>query len=1091
MNANEMQEIIKNSQLSEIDMNEAVSMADNLVRKQYLSELKNAKVYPAYAELTKIPVGSNVRLFDITSLSFANSDDVSSKLECIYNSVADFDATPIFILKSDGYKVNVYLGVSCNNTDTLRMYSDTFMGSFFGGFSGSEISMLNTDTSADLLNYIFDEESKISAVSAVPTVEKRAIDQGIERLVDGMRGTPFTMVLVSQAVPKENILAIRQSLESIYTQISPFERQSVTLNTSESRSISNSFSLSKNESVTKGSSITENTSISKGKSKTITEVDSRDKEKERNAKNQLIGTAIALGTSALGIGASVASTIATGGTVTTLGVLGGGIPKVMSSLFFGSAINGAIGSAQTLMNGPDKIEPTIAEGENENYSLSYSEAETTSEQKGFSSSKGITDGTTENSGNSLQMTYENKSISNLLKVIDKQIARLQKVEETGGFNTTVYFIAGDNATAFVAANMYKSLLNVKDVAGQCVAVNMWDDKQDVKNICEYLKRLNHPLFRFTDKERYPIVDASVLVATDEVPMYSFLPQKSMPGLPVTSHAEFARDVVELSPNSSTKIEIGKIYHMGKIEPTPVALSKNNLSGHMFVAGTTGTGKSNFCYNLLNELQKTGTKFLVIEPAKGEYSQVFGGKDGVYTFGTNPNLSPLLTINPFSFCDGIHVNEHINHLIEVFNACWPMEAAMPQVLKDGIETIYINHGFNLVTGNTDGDSFPTMDELVAIIPEIMKKSAYSGEVKGNYIGALETRIKSLTTGLYGCMFASREIDNKILFDENVLIDLSRVGSNETKSLIMGMLVLKLKEYRMSNSKMNSELKHVTVLEEAHHLLKACGGVSNGPSLRQMSLEMITNSIAEMRTYGEGFVIADQSPTLMDLSVIRNTNTKVIFKLPEHSDRNCAGHSVSLTDEQIAEISRLETGVAVVYQSNWSNPVLSKTTYFNTDNFDPYVKDEKDVICVDTREICTQYLATLLQRRLSKNDSSSFDSNICKKIIEQKDYVDGKYKEYISIIQKNLKTTPMTDIGFSELCKLVDSAINVKTMFDVCGDFSDIEKWNEKVCKYILTKASLTNAEISEIILICINIYASINPNVKKFYFRYYAYMKNQK
>ena len=39
------------------------------------------------------------------------------------------------------------------------------------------------------------------------------------------------------------------------------------------------------------------------------------------------------------------------------------------------------------------------------------------------------------------------------------------------------------------------------------------------------------------------------------------------------------------------------------------------------------------------------------------------------------------------------------------------------------------------------------------------------------------------------------------------------------------------------------------------------------------------IAEMRTYGEGFIIADQAPGLMDLSVIRNTNTKIIMRLPE--------------------------------------------------------------------------------------------------------------------------------------------------------------------------------------------------------------------
>ena len=55
----------------------------------------------------------------------------------------------------------------------------------------------------------------------------------------------------------------------------------------------------------------------------------------------------------------------------------------------------------------------------------------------------------------------------------------------------------------------------------------------------------------------------------------------------------------------------------------------------------------------------------------------------------------------------------------------------------------------------------------------------------------------------------------------------------------------------------------------------------------SVEMLANSIAEMRTFGEGFIIADQSPGLLDMSVIRNTNTKMILRLPDFSDRELVG------------------------------------------------------------------------------------------------------------------------------------------------------------------------------------------------------------
>lgn len=77
-------------------------------------------------------------------------------------------------------------------------------------------------------------------------------------------------------------------------------------------------------------------------------------------------------------------------------------------------------------------------------------------------------------------------------------------------------------------------------------------------------------------------------------------------------------------------------------------------------------------------------------------------------------------------------------------------------------------------------------------------------------------------------------------------------------------------------------------------------------------MLANSIAEMRTYGEGFIIADQAPGLLDASVIRNTNTKIIMRLPDYSDRELVGKAASLNEDQIIELARLPQGVAAVYQ-----------------------------------------------------------------------------------------------------------------------------------------------------------------------------------
>ena len=210
------------------------------------------------------------------------------------------------------------------------------------------------------------------------------------------------------------------------------------------------------------------------------------------------------------------------------------------------------------------------------------------------------------------------------------------------------------------------------------------------------------------------------------------------------------------------------------------------------------------------------------------------------------------------------------------------------------------------------------------------SHYSYDMKSNYLGALKTRLTSLTNGINGeILVGINDLDDNILFDSRIIIDLNCLDS-DSRSLVMGLLTLKLYEYRKSQNKYgipNRELQHVTVLEEAHNILPRTSKLQSQESsnLIGKSVEMISNSIAEMRTYGEGFVIVDQSPTSVDEASIKNTNTKIIMSLPDNEDRDIVGKSVGLNDSQIDEISMVPTGVCVAFQNKWSSSVLCKLPF----------------------------------------------------------------------------------------------------------------------------------------------------------------------
>ncbi len=539
-------------------------------------------------------------------------------------------------------------------------------------------------------------------------------------------------------------------------------------------------------------------------------------------------------------------------------------------------------------------------------------------------------------------SFVNYNIKHALEKLEQQMKRYETSTALGMWDFATYVISEDMNIANNVAHSYVALTQGEESYMSQAAINLWrgdlgDKSADAKEIYSYIKDLRHPLFGLnpdvvnTDGTFlvYPnLVNPTTALSGKELAYSLNFPRKSISGLPVYECAEFGRNIVKYQVDNDEKsLHIGRIIHMNKPESVDVDISQNSLASHTFITGSTGSGKSNTIYTILNRALVNGVKFMVIEPAKGEYKNVFGNDPEVNVYGTNHKQMDLLRINPFSFPNSIHVLEHMDRLVELFNVCWPMYAAMPAVLKDAVEKSYADCGWDLIdSSNLYGEKlFPCFADVARNVKSIIDSSEYDNENKGAYKGSLLTRLQSLTNGINGMIFSQNEIPANKLFDENVIIDLSRVGSSETKSLIMGMMVLKLQEHRMSESdEMNSELKHITVLEEAHNILKrtSTDQLSESGNLMGKSVEMLSNAIAEMRSYGEGFIIADQAPGLLDMSVIRNTNTKIIMRLPDLSDRELVGRAANLNDNQIAELAKLPCGVGAVYQNEWIQPILCK-------------------------------------------------------------------------------------------------------------------------------------------------------------------------
>ncbi len=858
------------------------SLAGQLLQQTQCEGLDRYPPCAVRPEIANIRPGDVACLFRVSELVRNPEEGSLQGLTTVLNALHACGAACVMLLQCIEGRCELYLGAvnkrRYQNPNYLNMIRDIISTGLEGNLPGTELrEVVKRSEIEDKLRECLDNGFEAQCITAVSCVAAETRDneavKGIEKLLGAVGRKNFSLLVLADPVDTEQLQVIRQGYEELGTQLSELASVTVSLQNSTSSTISQNYSRTLTRSVGESISHTQSHTVSSGWSTGS----SSPKDKKKNLVSNLAGLAVT------------------------------GITQVPYAGVMAMNILGESGSENKSINGGVNDAQSTAQAYNEQHS--------TAEQEGSGLSLGKTE------GYSVQTVRRDYSVQGLLNKLDAYLKWLERCENYGMFSCCAYVISASASTNLLVASQYQALLQGEGETNQPVAINTWTQGNGVEAVRDSLLHMTHPTARREDLEFSP----AMLISSKELARQMALPQESVVGVSVMEYASFGREVVRKSPLKDGGVaRIGVVTHMGKPVPRqPVLLDLQSMAAHTFIAGTNGSGKSNTIFKLLEELMQADIPFMVIEPAKGEYKNIFSGEKGVSVYGTNRSKTPLLRLNPFWFNEDVNVKEHIARLMDVFNASWPMYAAMPSVLNAAIENAYRSCGWNLDTSRCAGYRiFPTVQDVLEALEEKMEGTAFSSEVKGNYVGALSTRLESLCSGIFSDIFSGADLGDEALFESNVLVDLSRAGSSEVSAMIMGLLLIRLREYRMQEGALNHPLRHVTVLEEAHHLLRrtSMSQSEDGSNMMGKAVEMISNAIAEMRSYGDGFIIADQSPGLLDMSVLRNTNTKIIMRLPESGDREIAGNTIGLSPEQTYELSRLKTGVCVIYQKDWLEAVL---------------------------------------------------------------------------------------------------------------------------------------------------------------------------
>ena len=354
---------------------------------------------------------------------------------------------------------------------------------------------------------------------------------------------------------------------------------------------------------------------------------------------------------------------------------------------------------------------------------------------------------------------------------------------------------------------------------------------------------------------------------------------------------------------------------------------NDFTKHGLIVGMPGSGKTNFSLGMLLQFWcDFGIPFLAIEPTKSEYRSLLDAIPDlqIFTPGKN-NVSPYI-VNPFLPPRGVTVESFIPSLMSAFRAAFSMPNPLPDIFLAAVNECYNEYGWQLDSTADDPNVEPFgLYEFIKVFRRRIQNMDYKGEVKSNMESAGVVRLVSLIEQNPNIYDTIHTIPLEDLLRRPTVIELNAINNKEQKSLIMALLLIQICVYTKNNVSGDGKLKNVMLIDEAHVLLggHSSGTEEGGADSQGSTIEALEDMIAEIRSYGTGIIIADQSPTKVGRNIVANTNVKVIFKLVEKENKDAISTATNMEQADYDRLGRLGVGEAMLHYGRVYAPLHIKT------------------------------------------------------------------------------------------------------------------------------------------------------------------------
>lgn len=857
----------------------------------------------------------SIKDFYLLHISDVCYDEQAPKKEALENVLSSLKMEGInfvFLIVGRREKVDFYYGISKDlNYDKelsleIKDIGDHILKpSIQGNFRGSRVHPLDNDEKKRILEML-SEMPEAGMIEGVPGANKDDEKyQGIDRLINVMYGDSYCFLVIAKPLNTDAISQIQENLYKFYDVNAPLAKVSI--------QSGKGFNEGKSDSTTIGTSQTE------GSSGSTTESEGKsDSDTHTEGKN---------------FGHSV-------GTSKTKGENKGESSNSKST---------SEGGSESKSEGASSSDSHQV---GTNSSSSKTVGISTSKTESDSKTEGTNTGTSESTTSTVE--YVNRKIQDFIKFMDDVVfPRLDYGKGKGAFLTSMCVFAQEPTSLQKLKNTVTALFSGEN--GNKIPLQSFDLCAPVRKAFASFQ-LPTGTYEDEGEEKYlthfamhHLVNrggSSCIgnwITTNELGMIAGLPQKEVVGLSLNEEVEFGLNIEDRG-QAENRIELGSLIQNGNIlQNSPVYLNKSDLDKHIFVAGVTGSGKTTTCQTILS---KADIPFLVIEPAKTEYRAMIHDHKDLLVFTLGDNQTTPLRMNPFMFYRYESITSRVDLLCACIEAAFDMEAAIPQIIERALYKCYEEKGWNLYTNRNSkykdpfdgtGEAFPTISDLIKNCEKVVMEQGFDERLKNDYIGSINARLLGLTSGGKGFLLNTQtSVDFMELLDRKVVFELENIRSSAEKSLIMGFILINLSEAIREKYRDTGRLRHITLIEEAHRLLSKHSPGDN-PSKKQ-SVEMFTDMLAEIRKYGESFVIVDQIPNKLTPDVLKNTNTKIIHRIFAADDKEAVGNTIMLKDEQKDFLSSLPAGRAVYFTTGTEKAIQIQVSPSTNTSVAPPSNDE---------------------------------------------------------------------------------------------------------------------------------------------------------